>query len=198
MGNLGSPKPEKRQANSPLPPTPKTLKTQSGSFFSNSNLTSTSSISVKSSGRNSIIEVNCNTNNGNKTDKDNGSSPSGGTIEVSKKKHSPSKDLEGMYAKVMKKNKLSSVPSQDESPVLARKSLNYNEFGTSLSGVDLHISDNDVAAIPKSPQKPMMIDNDYETIDKKRTKNNNYNKDPGYETIPGENFGYWGMAQGPL
>lgn len=49
MGNLGSPKPEKRQANSPLPPTPK-----STHYLSNTNLTNTSSVP---SGRNSAASV---------------------------------------------------------------------------------------------------------------------------------------------
>lgn len=49
VGNLGSPKPEKRQANSPLPPTPK-----STHYLSNTNLTNTSSVP---SGRNSAASV---------------------------------------------------------------------------------------------------------------------------------------------
>lgn len=49
VGNLGSPKPEKRQANSPLPPTPK-----STHYLSNSNLTNSSSVP---SGRNSAASV---------------------------------------------------------------------------------------------------------------------------------------------
>lgn len=90
VGNLGSPKPEKRQANSPLPPTPKT---SLQSNLSNSNLTSSSSIP---SGRNSsasVIEVNLHEINNEKSDSNDGNG--------AKKKQSPSKDLEGMYAKVI-------------------------------------------------------------------------------------------------
>lgn len=89
VGNLGSPKPEKRQANSPLPPTPKT---SLQSNQSNTNLTSSSSIP---SGRNSsasVIEVNLHEINNEKSDSNDGNG--------AKKKQSPSKDLEGMYAKV--------------------------------------------------------------------------------------------------
>lgn len=90
VGNLGSPKPEKRQANSPLPPTPKT---SLQSNLSNSNLTSSSSIP---SGRNSsasVIEINLHEINNEKSDSNDGNG--------AKKKQSPSKDLEGMYAKVI-------------------------------------------------------------------------------------------------
>jgi hypothetical protein len=38
----------------------------------------------------------------------------------------------------------------------------------------------------KSVQSVIVVDNNYETIDKKRTRSNSYNRDPGYETIPGE------------
>ena len=71
VGNIGSPKPEKRQANSPLPPTPKT-----GNQARNSTAL--------------ILEY--------------GEAPGGKTKDTnnngSKIKQSPSKDLEGMYAKV--------------------------------------------------------------------------------------------------
>jgi hypothetical protein len=65
VGNIGSPKPEKRQANSPLPPTPKVPPI---------------SIGIK------------NASGDDKTD-----------AAVKKKQLSPSKDLEGMYAKVSEK-----------------------------------------------------------------------------------------------
>lgn len=107
VGNLGSPKPEKRQANSPLPPTPKNL-----NHLSNSNLTSTSSIP---SGRNSVasvIECHVSRENLSGTDLHSvksatlgstsrlvGEKNSANDDDASKKKN-PSKNLEGMYAKV--------------------------------------------------------------------------------------------------
>lgn len=111
VGNLGSPKPEKRQANSPLPPTPKTLNHQAtNSFFSNSNLTSISSntsTQTGQSGRNSVASV-----IEYKTSRENIAGKMEDTMHmqqhqqqmpngsVVKPKKSPSKDLEGMYAKV--------------------------------------------------------------------------------------------------
>lgn len=111
VGNLGSPKPEKRQANSPLPPTPK-----NSTHLSNSNLTSSSSAT---SGRNSAASViECPiggtsvglTTTGRHVSRENlaidqsgnkkiGISSSGDDADLSKKKN-PSKNLEGMYAKV--------------------------------------------------------------------------------------------------
>lgn len=108
VGNLGSPKPEKRQANSPLPPTPKNL-----NHLSNSNLTSTSSIP---SGRNSVASViECHVSRENISGAELLSVQKSATLgssttrlvvdkgaaeeDVSKKKN-PSKNLEGMYAKV--------------------------------------------------------------------------------------------------
>ncbi|XP_035772920.1 uncharacterized protein LOC118456355 isoform X2 [Anopheles albimanus] len=115
VGNLGSPKPEKRQANSPLPPTPKTLKHQSNSsFFSNSNQSVGGGVGAGEAGDSSSSPI------------ANGSIISGGSA-ASKPKKSPSKDLEGMYAKVMKKNKLSKVPSQNASPVPLRKDGTIDE-----------------------------------------------------------------------
>lgn len=90
VGNLGSPKPEKRQANSPLPPTPKT---SLQSNLSNSNLTSSSSIPSGRDSSASVIEVNLHEINNEKSDSNDGNG--------AKKKQSPSKDLEGMYAKVI-------------------------------------------------------------------------------------------------
>ncbi|XP_070489971.1 serine-rich adhesin for platelets isoform X2 [Chironomus tepperi] len=114
--NIGSPKPEKRQANSPLPPTP----------------------------QNKIKDTN---NNSNKT----------------------RQDVEGMYAKVMKKNKLSSVPFESTSPVLPRH--------------EVEVPENTVTEIKISSG------NEYETIDKKRHRNNRNNEMinySGYETIPAD------------
>lgn len=114
--NIGSPKPEKRQANSPLPPTPQNKTKDSN-------------------------------NNSNKT----------------------RQDVEGMYAKVMKKNKLSSVPFENSSPV-----LNRNEAD---------VTDSTVTEIK------VLSGNEYETIDKKRHRNNKNNETSnysGYETIPAD------------
>lgn len=89
----------------------------------------------------------------------------------------------------MKKNKLSHFPS----PVLARKSTDVEPVVT-ISKELIFTSDPDLSkeiVIPTSPIKnqPIIIttDNNYETIDKKRNRSNSFdNKDPGYETIPGD------------
>lgn len=138
VGNIGSPKPEKRQANSPLPPTPK-------SQHQSRNSTS------------SILEY----HEGAKIKDSNNNS--------SKVKQSPSKDLEGMYAKVMKKNKLSSVPSENSSPILPRHEPTVNDVTDGIS------------------EAPVKLGNEYETIDKKRTRTRNSEmSDAGYETIPAD------------
>lgn len=117
VGNkeIGSPKPEKRQANSPLPPTP-----QSKAKDSN--------------------------NNSSKT----------------------RQDVEGMYAKVMKKNKLTSVPFENSSPVLNRHEI---EIDVTDGITEIKISSG----------------NEYETIDKKRHRSNRNSENlinySGYETI---------------
>lgn len=200
VGNLGSPKPEKRQANSPLPPTPK----NAFHYLSNSNLNSPGSLQ---SGRNSAASViechGANAINSRHVSRENLSH----TAELMGKK---TKDLEGMYAKVMKKNKLSNAPSQNTSPVPYRKSMNENVQSFSVStGADrksVFISDPDIArevnlpevlsrSVHASPGKSSVKttlasdDNDYETIDKRRARSSNSTydqKDPGYETIPGE------------
>lgn len=133
VGIIGSPKPEKRQANSPLPPTPK------------SQHKSRNSVS-------SLLEF----NDGTRLKDSNNNS--------SKAQQSPSKDLEGMYAKVMKKNKLTSVPSENSSPVLAR-----------------HEQPDEVNRITEIPVKET---NAYETIDKNRSRPRS---DVGYETIADHN-----------
>lgn len=112
VGNLGSPKPEKRQANSPLPPTPKNTH-----YLSNSNLTNSSSTP---SGRNSVASViECllpasntattamATASSRHVSRENLANDSLGKNanrlhddESKKKKPNSSKDLEGMYAKV--------------------------------------------------------------------------------------------------
>lgn len=130
VGIIGSPKPEKRQANSPLPPTPKSRNSTS-----------------------SVMEY----HEGAKLKDSNNNS--------SKVKQSPSKDLEGMYAKVMKKSKLSSVPSENSSPILTRHEP------TTVDEID---------SVPSEPTKT----NEYETIDKRNRARNV--SDAGYETIPAD------------
>lgn len=200
VGNLGSPKPEKRQANSPLPPTPKTLKHQStNSFFGSSNLTSISSntsTQTAQSGRNSaasVIEYKTSRENiAVKTDDLSHAQTQQQQLAngaAVKPKKSPSKDLEGMYAKVMKKNKLSKAPSQNSSPVPLRKegTAVLAEGEQFLSDPELAQLNGGGASIHSSPSKkplpPISSGNDYETLDKKQTRQQ---QDPGYETIPGD------------
>lgn len=91
--NLGSPKPEKRQANSPLPPTPKS------NLSSTTQLQAMSSTSNLTSGRNSVISViEC---AGEMAELGSGElSQQEGSPQRRNKSLSPSKDIEGMYAKV--------------------------------------------------------------------------------------------------
>lgn len=107
VGILGSPKPEKRQANSPLPPTP-LAKLQSDSQYPSNSSSSINSDrnSIEVGGIKSLSKENINSNlrGSKKSIIDEGNM---------KKKNSPSKDLEEMYAKVriyrflcLKKNKL--------------------------------------------------------------------------------------------
>lgn len=169
MANIGSPKPEKRQANSPLPPTP-TSKSQ----MANSSSSTLSLASTQPSGRNSVasvIEVYLPVDGINITSDD-----SHGLLTVNQasksKALSPSKDLEGMYAKVMKKNKLSHLP------------------GTQIH-TDVPISS---LTVQNDNNPPLLLNdvafNDYETIDKRKQKSlsmdMSMSKDHGYETIPGD------------
>ena len=157
VGNIGSPKPEKRSANSPLPPTPK------GQHQSRN---STSSILEYHEGAPGFVKAKADTNN-------------------NKMKQSPSKDLEGMYAKVMKKsNKLSNLPSENSSPVLPRKviTIEATTTATILKPDEVDSVVTDVIAPSKSNG------NDYETIDKKRNRNGKaiVIDAGGYETIPAD------------
>lgn len=175
LGYIGSPKPEKRQANSPLPPTPKTTQKSSSTNVSSSTLTS---------GRNSsasVIEVSGIVGIG-KIDGSSSTSPQKGAAAVKK---SPSKDIEEMYAKVMKKTKLFSTPSNANS---------INDLQN--NNPEMFVSDPDIAKeIPlqetaaaspgRNSTTSAQSDNNYETIDKKRHRSSSFtNKDPGYETIP--------------
>ncbi|XP_055902673.1 serine-rich adhesin for platelets isoform X2 [Eupeodes corollae] len=167
MGNLGSPKPEKRQANSPLPPTPKNQQFLS----SNSNLTSTCSLA---SGRNSVASViEC-------ILPQDGSSADDSPIK--KKNFSPSKDkdIEGMYAKVMKKNKFSQNScSQNNSPILGRKHLENNASTqeiTKITNENVNFKDYVINSMHEPPTSSI-----------RRQRSNSYcTKDDGYETIPAD------------
>uniref|UniRef100_A0A182LTV8 Uncharacterized protein n=1 Tax=Anopheles culicifacies TaxID=139723 RepID=A0A182LTV8_9DIPT len=201
VGNLGSPKPEKRQANSPLPPTPKTLKHQANNFFSTSNQSmigtgsvASSNTTTANSGRNSVASViECGgvgstapnrENMGNKSGTDIDSTTLlNGTTVSSKQKKSPSKDLEGMYAKVMKKNKLSKVPSQNSSPVPLRKdgSLDSQYLKQQFQ------SDSDMSQLNGSGSLHGGSPNRNLITAQRNSTGNCQNKDPGYETIPGDN-----------
>uniref|UniRef100_T1GSV8 Uncharacterized protein n=1 Tax=Megaselia scalaris TaxID=36166 RepID=T1GSV8_MEGSC len=169
MANIGSPKPEKRQANSPLPPTP-TSKNQTA----NSSSSTLSLVSTQASGRNSVasvIEVHLPLEGSNITSDD-------GLLTVNSankvKALSPSKDLEGMYAKVMKKNKLSHLPSTQihTENLVSSQQLVQNEN------------------VPPLVLNDIPPFNDYETIDKRKQKSLSLDasssKDHGYETIPGD------------
>lgn len=90
----------------------------------------------------------------------------------------------------MKKNKLSNFPSNDSSPILSRKSANdlNNKPSSETFSSDSDISKETVihSSPGKNSLKSITMDNNYETIDKRRNRSNSYdNKDPGYETIPG-------------
>lgn len=187
MGNLGSPKPEKRQANSPLPPTPK---------IPHNHHQSTSSL--VQSGRNSaasVIEVNASVAavpNNRQVSRENLSSSQDASnrgvlrgndqidpADDEPRKNRLSKDLEGMYAKVMKKNKLSNAPSQNTSPVPKRKSL-PNDAQQLTDRQSVFLSDPDIA------HEIALADSN--STHGTRSSNANYgdSKDPGYETIPAD------------
>lgn len=208
VGNLGSPKPEKRQANSPLPPTPK------GTHHYQSNSSLANPISLQS-GRNSaasVIEVGQRqVSRENLSENRNHLRPVHGSDDEPRKNRL-SKDLEGMYAKVMKKNKLSTAPSENTSPVPIRKILTEQQTlqqqqPPPTQRQSVFLSDPDIAHeinLPESLSKSMHAspgknsiksaqlndDNDYETIDKRRTRSSSSNydskNDPGYETIPAD------------
>lgn len=150
MGNLGSPKPEKRQANSPLPPTPKS------NNISTLNLASTASIS---SGRNSvasIIEVR-ETYNTDIIIDSNSSYCTDDSSPKNKNNSSPSKDIEGMYAKVMKNSKFSNTSSQNNSPILSRKQFSNGSEETQIL--------------------------EFNRKDKKRIRSNSFNKNSEHKLI---------------
>ncbi|XP_073817689.1 uncharacterized protein isoform X4 [Musca autumnalis] len=163
----GSPKPEKRQANSPLPPTPKSNISSSSTqlqALSSSNLTS---------GRNSVISViEC---AGELMEEGVTDVPQDSSPQRRNKSLSPSKDIEGMYAKVMKKNKFSrnSPSSQNSSPIMQRK----------------HNADDSASALGVTPlDKLESAAYTVNSISDRRIRSNSYgaSKDHGYETIPAD------------
>ncbi|XP_030370927.1 uncharacterized protein LOC115621418 [Scaptodrosophila lebanonensis] len=170
--NLGSPKPEKRQANSPLPPTPK------GSSQAHQHHLHATSNSNLTSGRNSVISVieasaGVEANEAEVVD----ASPQ----RKHSKSLSPSKDIEGMYAKVMKKHKLSrnSPSSQSNSPIMSRKQQHH----------ELGISPLDSTAAQLMDAQKISINSE-----RSRVRSNSYSaKDHGYETIPADGHSHHGQ-----
>ncbi|KMZ04556.1 uncharacterized protein Dsimw501_GD18646, isoform C [Drosophila simulans] len=159
--NLGSPKPEKRQANSPLPPTPKASAGQAHHLQAGS-------ISNLASGRNSVISVIEAGAEGHEAESGEASPQRKHSKSLSPSKEGEgNKNIEGMYAKVMKKHKFSrnSPSSQNSSPILARK---QQQDGLGVSPLD------SAAALLVDAQKGRVRSNSYSA------------KDHGYETIPAD------------
>lgn len=190
-------------ANSPLPPPPTPKSSIQSQNSSTSNLTGSTQ-----SGRSSVasvIEIKTQSKENLQTDTKNISKKTtllaDDTVAIAaaaKKKSSPSKDLEGMYAKVMKKNKLSNLPSQNSSPTMPRK-VHEENGGVTIPYASTHDLSSDLndhvsgGSVHTSPEKSSLksvnvnLDNNYETIDKKRRARSEYDqRDPGYETIPGD------------
>lgn len=196
---IGSPKPEKRQANSPLPPTPKSNNQYQSSLTGSSN--SISLLTGRASVTSNADQPTANPNQRHAS-RDNVRVSFGDIHEdYELKVKNISKNLEGMYAKVMKKNKLSNLPA-DTSPPQFRKLYNdqLNAQNAFLSDPDLShgialVDSMERSAGPSTNTSPEKIAasysvNDYETIDKRHTRGNlpNYSAktDPAYETIPAD------------
>lgn len=197
---IGSPKPEKRQANSPLPPTPKSNNQYQSNLTGSSN--SISLLTGRSSVTSSADQPPTAIANQRHASRDNVRVSFGDIHEdYELKVKNISKNLEGMYAKVMKKNKLSNLPA-DTSPPQFRKLYNdqLNAQSAFLSDPDLSHAISLVDSMERSPgpstnTSPEKIGasysiNDYETIDKRHTRGSlpNYSAktDPAYETIPAD------------
>lgn len=88
--------------------------------------------------------------------------PKGKTKDSNNNSNKTRQEVEGMYAKVMKKNKLSSVAFENSSPILSAR----HDTHDTLDGI-----------------QELKTTNEYETIDKKRNRSR---KDVGYETIPAD------------
>lgn len=200
---IGSPKPEKRQANSPLPPTPKSNNPYQSNITGSSN-----SISMQAA-RNSIattgVDAAASIASQRHTSRDNVRASFGADMiheDYELKINTLSKDLEGMYAKVNKqKGKTSTLPADASPP-------HFHQYADQLTAQSVFLSDPDIAhginvldssdrsAGPSSntsPDKSNSVKysiNDYETIDKRRARSSaaNYDTggDPAYETIPAD------------
>lgn len=85
----------------------------------------------------------------------------------------------------MKKNKLSSAPSENSSPIFGRRGeVDLSELSSSNTG-----SSREGSAEKQQPTiavgSVLMEQNNYETIERK-TVTSRRTRDPGYETIPGD------------
>lgn len=191
-----------------MPPTPK----GTHHYQSNTSLTNPHSIQSGRSSAASVIEVTANQRPASREnlsasmDNRNMLRPNFSeklhAVDDEPRKNRLSKDLEGMYAKVMKKNKLSSAPSENTSPVPFRKVLTEQQQRQSvfLSDPDIaheiNLADSLSKSMHVSPGKnsvksaQLSDDNNYETIDKRRARSSNSNydskNDPCYETIPAD------------
>lgn len=88
----------------------------------------------------------------------------------------------------MKKNKLSNVPSENSSPLFNRRLTGDVIDIGELSSTGSSSSGGGGGSRESSAEKQSPLEqNNYETIERKTvTKRSSSNKDPGYETIPGE------------
>lgn len=82
----------------------------------------------------------------------------------------------------MKKNKLSSAPSENASPIFGRRVLagegDVGELSTGSSSRE--------GSAEKASGSVLVEQNNYETIERKAVVMKRSARDPGYETIPGE------------
>lgn len=85
----------------------------------------------------------------------------------------------------MKKNKFSNAPSENSSPILSRRGGDL-EGGEGHSESVMSSSGSSREGSAEKPQQQInsVDQNNYETIDRKTVTKRN--RDPGYETIPGE------------
>lgn len=89
----------------------------------------------------------------------------------------------------MKKNKLSNVPSENSSPLFNRRLTGDVIDIGELSSTGSSSSGGGGASRESSAEKQSPLEqNNYETIERKTVtkRSSSSNKDPGYETIPGE------------
>lgn len=95
-----------------------------------------------------------------------------------------------VFIQVMKKSKLSSVPSENSSPLFDHKVGTVPAADNGMTTSSCADSNDVMASSPADVKAPSaMVDNNYETIDRKAVvtrRRNSSGRDPGYETIPGE------------